>query len=76
MSSIQCPATVSTDASGAPLCLDGSLAPVAWIVVPEFDVSTLDSSQLAEAWAAGFILVGTAWAIGYGVKTILRMLGR
>ncbi|HTD72155.1 MAG TPA: hypothetical protein VK652_01410 [Steroidobacteraceae bacterium] len=72
-----CPGfTISTGSSGELLCLDSLGAPVAWEVQPEFDVSQLESEDLAGAWAAGFVLVGTAWAIGYGFRSVLRMIGR
>lgn len=39
-----------------------------------FSISDLDPSRLGAAYAAGFVLVATAWAIGYGAKTILKIL--
>lgn len=39
-----------------------------------FDIGDLDPVLLGGAFSAGFILVGTAWAIGYGAKTVLAIL--
>lgn len=41
-----------------------------------FDVSDLDPAQLSAAFAAGFAIVGTAWAIGRGFRALLSMIGR
>jgi hypothetical protein len=41
-----------------------------------FDVSMLDSATMAGAFAAGFVVVGMTWAIGWGFRTILNMIGR
>lgn len=74
---VNCPGvTVATGSAGEALCLDSLGAPVAWEVQPEFDVSQLETEQLAGAFAAGFVIVGTAWAIGYGFRQVLRMIGR
>lgn len=74
---VNCPGfTVATGSAGEVRCLDSLGAPVAWEVQPEFDVSQLESEQLAGAYAAGFVLVGTAWAIGFGFRQVLRMIGR
>jgi len=68
---LECPHTVVTLAAGEVACQDGAGAPVAWLVEPSFDVSELDSGQLAGAWAAGFVLVGTALVIGKGFAALL-----
>lgn len=47
---------------------------MAWVVVPDFDVADLDPVILGEAFAAGWLLVATGWAIGHGVKIVLSML--
>jgi len=45
-------------------------------LTPPFDVSQLDQLQLTEAFAAGFIMVGIAWAIGFAVRTIVNFIRR
>lgn len=74
--SIECPGNVQTLASGAPSCVDGSGAVLAWQAVPAFDVSQLDTSQAASAFAAGFVIVGTCWAIGKAVGLVLSVIRR
>lgn len=74
--SVECPANVSTLADGSPACLDSSGAVVAWQAVPPFDVSQLDTVQAGEAFAAGFVIVGTCWAIGKAVGLILSVIRR
>ncbi len=69
-----CPGVIVTDASGVPACQDQLGAPLAWEQVVPFDVSQLDGDQLAGAFAAGFVIVGTAWAIGKGFQVLLSML--
>lgn len=74
--SIECPANVATLSTGAPACLDGSGSVVAWVAVPPFDVSQLDTVQAGEAFAAGFVLVGTCALIGKAVGSILAVIKR
>lgn len=44
--------------------------------VSTFDVSQLDPGELAGAFAAGFVLMGTFWAIGQGARHLLDMIRR
>lgn len=72
---VTCPGTqVLTGSAGEPLCADSLGAPVAWEVVPEFEVSSLEADQLGAAFAAGFVIIGTGWAIGRGFKYVLSLL--
>lgn len=72
---IMCPGvSIATGVNGEPLCLDSGGSPVAWEAIPEFEVSSLDVAQLGAAYAAGFVLIGTGWAIGRGFKFVLSML--
>lgn len=72
---IACPGvSVATGVNGEPLCLDSGGSPVAWEAVPEFEVSSLDIAQLSGAYAAGFVLIATGWAIGRGFKFVLSMI--
>ncbi len=71
---ISCTASVSTSALGAAQCVDGVGAPVAWVVVPDFDFSQLDAPMASGAFAAGFVLVGVGWAIGRAFGVVLSML--
>ena len=73
---IQCPATVSTSVTGQPQCLDGIGATVAWVVVPDFDLSMIDTPTAADGFAVGFVIVGTAWALGKAVSVLLNSIGR
>lgn len=73
---LTCPATVTTDATGAPLCLDGTSAAVAWQVTPEFDPSQIDPLLGSQYFAAGFVIVGICWALGKAVRTVLATIGK
>jgi hypothetical protein len=41
-----------------------------------FDVSDLDPGMMSGAFACGFVIVATCWAIGKGARTVLSMLGK
>jgi hypothetical protein len=71
---IQCPATVTTSLTGQPQCLDGVGDVVAWVVVPDFDLSMIDTPTASEGFSAGFVVVATAWAIGKGVSLVLKSI--
>lgn len=74
MTQITCPGVVVTDVSGVPVCQDMNGQPAAWTTTPAFSIEALDPLIVSGAFAAGFTLVATGWAIGYGVKIVLRML--
>lgn len=74
MSQISCPGVVVTDTSGVALCQDMGGAPLAWTTTPAFEISALDPVLMSGAFTAGFVLVGTGWALGYSVKLVLSML--
>lgn len=73
---LDCPANVVTLPSGALACQDSGGGAVAWLVAPAFDPSQLDAEMIGAAFAAGFVLVATGWAIGKGARIVLSMLGR
>jgi len=81
---IDCPGVLETYAgdpvtaagAGAALCTDGAGNAVAWTEVAEFAVEDLDAERLSAAFAAGFVIVGTCWVIGKGVRTVLALLER
>lgn len=73
---LDCPANVVTLTGGELACQDSMGGAVAWLVQPSFEISDLDPELLAAAFAAGFVIVGTSWAIGKGAKIVLSMLGR
>jgi hypothetical protein len=76
MATIQCPGEVATSATGEALCLDGTGTPLAWVVVPDFSIDQLDPLMLSEAFAAGFIIIGTCWAIGKGAALVIQAIKR
>lgn len=41
----------------------------------DFQISQLDPQIMAEAFGAGFIIMGTAWAIGRALRIILSLIG-
>lgn len=47
-----------------------------WADLSSWQVSQLDPAILANAFGAGFIVVGTAFAIGRGFRVIIQMVGR
>lgn len=76
MATIECPANVEVGPNGEALCVDGVGSPVAWVVVPEFDVSQLDTAAVAGAWAAGFSTMAIGLLIGKGFSAVLEFLRR
>lgn len=71
-----CPATVATLPDGSLACLDGVGAAVAWVVVPEWEISDLDVGQAGAAFGAAFVLVGMFWALGKGVGLVVNSIRR
>jgi hypothetical protein len=49
---------------------------VAWTQVPDFDFTQLDVPTASGAFAAGFVLVGIAAAIGKGFGSLLSFISR
>lgn len=43
---------------------------------PPFDVSQLDTTQVCDSFAAGFLLVGMFWALGRSIRMILSVVRR
>jgi hypothetical protein len=41
-----------------------------------FDITSLDTVQAGEAFAAGFVIIGTCWAIGKAIGLILSVVRR
>lgn len=69
-----CPGEV-VDVSGAPACVDEMMAPIPWESMPTFTVDAIDPAVASSAFAGGFAIVGIAWAIGWGARALLRMIG-
>lgn len=70
----RCPGVIVTDVNGVPACEDTMGAPLAWEEIPEFDIADLDPVLGAEYFAAGFVIIGTCWVIGFSVRAILRVI--
>lgn len=73
---LECPAVVVTLSNGEVACQDGMGGAIPWLVQPSFDLDQLEPNMMAAAFAAGFVIVGTAWAIGKGARIVLSMLDR
>jgi hypothetical protein len=74
MTQITCPGEVVTTATGEARCQDMGGAPLAWTTSPAFSIEALDPLMMSGAFGAGFVLVASGWAIGYGCKVLLSML--
>lgn len=68
-----CPGEV-VDVAGAATCQDDMGAPMPWESIPSFEVGDIDPAVAGSAFAGGFIIVGMAWAIGWGARAILSMI--
>lgn len=68
-----CPGEV-VDVAGAPACQDDMGAPLAWESAPTFTIEEVDPTVAGAAFAGGFVIVGTAWALGRGVRAVLGVL--
>jgi len=70
MAIAHCPGDITTDVGGASVCSE------AWESVPTFSVDQIDPEIATAAFASGFVIVGMAWAIGYGFRSLLDMIRR
>lgn len=68
-----CPGVI-VDNAGVLACEDGSSNPVAWESVPTFTIDDIDFDTAGSAFAAGFVIVGMAWAIGWVCRALLRTI--
>lgn len=50
--------------------------PLAWESVPTFSIDQVDPTVATAAYAGGFVIVGIAWAIGWGCRALLDMIRR
>lgn len=64
------------DVAGSPACVDEMMAPIPWESMPTFTASAIDPAVASSAFAGGFVIVGSAWAIGWAARALLRMIGR
>lgn len=64
------------DVAGSPACVDDMGAPIAWESVPTFTVEAIDPAVASSAFAGGFVIVGSAWAIGWTCRQLLSMVRR
>lgn len=64
------------DVGGALACQDDMGAPLAWESIPTFTVESIDPTVASAAYAGGFVIVGTAWAIGWSCRALLSMIRR
>lgn len=71
-----CPGIIVTDLYGVAACQDDMGAPLSWESIPEFDIEDIDPVTAGEFFAAGFVIIGTCWVIGFGVRSILRVIAR
>jgi hypothetical protein len=76
MATASCSGVILTDASGYPICEDGAGTPVTWQEQGAFDPADIDLTQAGEIFAIGFIMYGTAFAIGKAVGLILEQIKR
>ena len=68
---LRCVGEVSVATDGAPLCSG------VWTLVPvpePFSPEQLDSAMLADAFGAGFVIVGTCWFAGRMARVLLSMI--
>ena len=77
MASARCDGTIVSDAGGYAICQDQSGAPLAWVQEEPFSLDDIDPVIAGEHFAVGFVIYGTAWAIGKAVGMLIdtiRML--
>lgn len=74
MATARCDGVITTDAGGVPACEDTGGAPLAWVAVEPFSIEDIDSDVAGELFAIGFIIYGTAYAIGKGVGLLLKTI--
>lgn len=70
-----CPGEV-VDVMGVAECHDDMGSPLAWESAPTFTIEEVDPAIASAAFAGGFAIVGTAWAIGWAARALLRMIER
>jgi hypothetical protein len=65
--------TLFVDVDGKAICDLGTWELVQ-ITDVQFTVADLEAPELASAFMAGFVLVGSIWAITFGIRTIIDMI--
>jgi hypothetical protein len=68
---IRCDGAVTIASDGAPLCSG------VWTLVPvpePFSLDVLDPVQVAAAFMAGFVIVGSCWFAGWCFRSVLSMI--
>ena len=70
MATARCDGVIQTDVNGVAYCEDLVGAPLAWVQVEPFSLDHIDSATAGEYFAVGFVIYGTAWAIGKSVGVI------
>lgn len=70
-----CPGEV-VDVGGVAECHDEMGMPLAWESYPTFSIGDVDPAIASTAFAGGFVIVGTAWAIGWAARSLLSMIRR
>lgn len=62
------------DVAGVAECHDDMGMLLAWESVATFTVDAIDPAVATSAFAGGFVIVGTAWAIGWGFRQVLKAI--
>ncbi|MEM8684364.1 MAG: hypothetical protein AAGF72_13085 [Pseudomonadota bacterium] len=74
MPTARCDGVIVTDVNGVPSCEDLQGAPLAWVQVEPFSLDQIDPEVAGEHFALGFVLYGTAWAIGKGAAMVVNAI--
>lgn len=74
MATARCDGIILTDLLGVPSCDDGLGTKLTWVSVEPFSIDDIDSTVAGEHFAIGFVIYGTAWAIGKSVGIILETI--
>lgn len=70
MAIASCPGTIGTGVSGEATCTES------WVAVEPFDIGDIDPEIAGSAFAAGFVIVGMAFVIGWSFRALLSMIRR
>lgn len=65
-----CTGEVSTGAGGEAVCS------VAWVSSDEWAISSMDPVTMAQAFGAGFVVVGMFYLLGHAIRAIISTVRR